>query len=336
MNVLVVKLSSMGDIIHTLPALTDARRALPGVRFDWVVEEGFAEIPAWHPAVDRVIPVAFRRWRRRPVRGLAGKEWRAARRAIQAADYDCVVDPQGLVKSAVVTRLARGRRCGFDRHSVREPLAALAYDERFEVSRSLHAIERTRRLFAGALAYPEPSLPAASGLSDVFPPRGDAPAQRIWFLHGTARDEKTWPENHWMELARQVTAAGYGIALPAGDAKEQARAQRIADACVALPGVHDVQVLPPASLGELARQLAAATAAVAVDTGLGHLAAALDVPAVSLYGPTNPALVGAYGARQSHLRAPAPHRMSDIPAAQVWSQLQPLLGPRVPALGMEH
>jgi heptosyltransferase-1 len=336
MKVLVVKMSSMGDIIHTLPALTDARRALSGVRFDWVAEEGFAEIPAWHPAVDRVIPVAFRRWRKRPLRSLAGNEWRAARRAIKAVDYDCVVDPQGLVKSAVVTRLARGNRCGYARHSAREGLAALAYDQRFDVSRSLHAIERTRRLFAHALAYPEPSLPAQAGLADTFPPSADTQSQRIWFLHGTARDEKTWPESHWMELARQVSAAGYGITLPAGDAKERARAQRIVDACRSLPGVHDVQVLPRATLGELARQLSAATAAVAVDTGLGHLAAALDVPAVSLYGPTNPALVGAYGARQSHLRAPASHDMSDIPAAQVWSQLQPLLGPRTPTLGTEY
>ena len=335
MHVLVVKLSSMGDIIHTLPALTDARRALPGVRFDWVVEEGFAEIPGWHPAVDKVIPVAFRRWRKRPVRGLAGKEWRAARSEIKAVDYDCVIDAQGLVKSAVVTRLARGRRCGYARHSAREGLAALAYDQPFDVSRSLHAIERIRRLFAHALAYPEPPLPAEAGLADTFASPADAESRRIWFLHGTARDEKTWPETHWMELARPVLAAGYGIALPAGDATERARAQRIADACRALPAARDVQVLPRTTLGDLARQLSAATAAVAVDTGLGHLAAALDVPTVSLYGPTNPALVGAYGARQSHLRAPAPHRMSDIPAAQVWSQLQPLLGPRVSAFGTE-
>lgn len=324
-RVLVVKMSSMGDIIHTLPALTDARDALPGVQFDWVVEEGFAEIPGWHPAVDRVIPVAFRRWRKHPLRELAGEEWRAARGAIRSGRYDYVIDAQGLLKSAVVTRLARGRRVGLDRGSVREAIAVLAYDERIAVPRALHAIARTRRLFARALDYPEATSPPDAALGGAFPAQPAGGTQGIWFLHGTARAEKTWPETHWRELARSVLAAGHGITLPAGSEEEGARARRIAADFRGLPGADAIRVLPRCSLAELAGQLSAATAAVAVDTGLGHLAAALDVPAVSLYGPTDPSLVGAYGARQCHLRAPAPGNMAEIPAAQVWSRLQPML-----------
>jgi len=319
-RVLVVKLSSLGDILHTLPALTDARRALPGVRFDWVIEEGFLQVPRWHPAVEQVIPVAFRRWRKRPQKELFGQEWRAARRAIGRQQYDCVIDAQGLIKSAIVTRLARGRRCGQDRRSAREGLAALAYDERFFVPRDLHAIERTRRLFAAALAYRLPAGEPEAGIDTRFP--GDAGAVRpgVWLLHGTAREEKTWPEAHWVSLAQRILRAGYGVVLAAGNEEEEARAQRIAHACRQNTGGGNVQLVPRASLDQLAAYLSTAVAAVAVDTGLGHLAAALNIPAVSLYGPTDPALVGTCGMKQSHLCAPGAD-MSGIASGVVWNEL---------------
>ena len=159
MHVLVVKMSSLGDVIHTLPALTDAAGSLPGIRFDWVVEEGFAEIPAWHSAVDAVIPVALRRWRQRPLRDFRGPEWRRARNRLRRPVYDAVIDAQGLLKSAFITRQVRAPRYGMDRKSVRERFACAVYDHKVPVPKTMHAVQRTRLLFARALGYPLPPGP---------------------------------------------------------------------------------------------------------------------------------------------------------------------------------
>lgn len=300
MKVLVVKMSSLGDVIHTLPALGDATAALPGISFDWVVEEAFAEIPCWHRAVDRVIPVAIRRWRKHPLRAFTGPEWRAVRSALRERPYDAVIDAQGLLKSALITRLVRAPRYGMDRASAREGLAALACDHRIHVPRELHAVERTRLLFALALSYSMPETMGDYGLQDTFADdreAGSTPAA-LMFFHGTARAEKLWPEDHWVTLAGLAGAAGYGVRLPWGNEEERQRARRIA------ARADNAEVLPRLSLRELGGVLRQADGAVAVDTGLGHLSAALDVPTVSLYGPTDTQLIGAYGRNQVHIESP--------------------------------
>jgi len=217
----VVKLSSLGDIIHTLPAVTDAAAAVPGVRFDWVVEEAFAEVPRWHPAVGRVIPVALRRWRRRPWRALRGAEWSRARAALGAQGYDKVIDAQGLLKSAIVARLARGARCGMDGASARERLAGAPRRHAVRVPRDMHAVDRLRLLFARALVYPRPAQEVDYGL----PRRGAAPGRRdasdLVFIHGSARGEKLWPQASWIDLAARAARAGYRVSLPWGDAVER-------------------------------------------------------------------------------------------------------------------
>lgn len=153
MRVLIVKTSSMGDVLHTLPSLTDAMQAIPGIRFDWVVEEGFAQIPTWHAAVDRVIPVAIRRWRKAWFSAPIKAERKAFRDALQAHHYDAIIDAQGLVKSAaLVTRLAHGIKHGMDWQSAREPLASLFYNRRHAIAKQQHAVERTRSCSQRALA----------------------------------------------------------------------------------------------------------------------------------------------------------------------------------------
>ena len=334
MRVLVVKMSSLGDVIHTLPALSDARQALPGIRFDWVVEEGFAEIPSWHPAVERVVPVAIRRWRRQPFSAATRREWGWARQALRAQSYDAVIDAQGLLKSALITRLVAAPRYGMDRATAREGLASFAYDYRVHVPRDQHAVERTRQLFSGALDYPRPAAPGDYGLGvgpagTTVAGGGELPPGLLFF-HGTARDDKLWPEDHWVALAGLAAAAGLPQYLPWGNTSERLRAERIA----ARSG--SARVLPKLSLSELATMLRRAPAAVAVDTGLGHLAAALDVPAVSLYGPTSTRLVGAYGRRQVHIQSPlagvgratAAALMAAISPEAVWQALQPALAGR--------
>lgn len=343
MRVLVVKLSSLGDVIHTLPALSDAAAALPGIRFDWVIEEGFAEIPRWHRAVDTVIPVALRRWRKRPLRDLRGPQARRAHRALRDQRYDAVIDAQGLIKSAFIARLVDAPRFGLDWHSARERLAASVYHHPIRVPRDLHAIERTRMLFARALGYSPPANPADYGVRvEMLSDAGDQHADLVFF-HGTARAEKLWPEEHWRELASLAVERGYTVYLPWGTTAEQQRAQRVAARANAGRASGAVQVLPTLTLSQLAGLLRRARGAVAVDTGLGHLCAALDVPTVSLYGPTSSRLIGTFGRHQVHLQssdgsAVAAAEMASLTPLQVWDALQPLLAgdaQRPPASGRE-
>lgn len=295
MRVLLIKTSSLGDVIHSLPALTDAAQAIPGIQFDWVVEENFAEIPRWHPAVDRVIPVALRRWRRSLWQTWRSGEWQAFKAAIAEREYDLVIDAQGLVKSALLTRYARGPVTGLDRASAREPLASRFYQRPQTVAWGQHAVERVRQLFAAALGYPLPQGIGHYGLNRAALAGQGASEPYLLFLHGTTWATKHWPERYWRELAEQCAASGQAVHLPWGSEAEKARAERIAD------GLAGVTVLPKLNLAGVAGELAGARACVAVDTGLGHLAAALDVPTVSLYGPTNPGWTGAYGGGQLHL-----------------------------------
>ncbi|WP_336333827.1 lipopolysaccharide heptosyltransferase I [Pseudomonas putida] len=293
MRVLIIKTSSLGDVIHTLPALTDAAHAIPGIRFDWVVEEGFAEIPSWHPAVDQVIPVAIRRWRKNLWQTIKSGEWKAFKQRVRERKYDLVIDAQGLVKSAWLTRYVKAPVAGLDRYSAREGWASRFYDRRLSVATGQHAVERVRQLFAMALAY---DLPEGIGNYGLDLERLQLPpaAPYVVFLHGTTWATKHWPEAYWRELAERMGRRKLEVRLPWGNPAEKARAERIAQ------GLNNCQVLPKLNLAGVARVLAAAKACVAVDTGLGHLAAALDVPTISLFGPTNPGLTGAYGRTQIH------------------------------------
>ncbi len=306
MRALLIKTSSLGDVIHTLPALTDAARAIPGIRFDWVVEEGFAEIPAWHPAVDRVIPVALRRWRKSMVEAWLSGEWRRLTRQLVESHYDTTIDAQGLIKSAALCRYATVPVHGLDRDSAREPLAARFYTDRHPVAKNRHAVARLRELFARSLGYPIPAddAPGDYGLNRarVLAGAGVAPdgEDRVVFLHGTTWATKHWPERYWRELAQRCAEAGISVRLPWGDDSECERAKRIAE------GTPLATVLPRLPLAGIAAELAAARACVAVDTGLGHLAAALDIPTISIFGSTHPGLTGAWGAQQTHLASDFP------------------------------
>lgn len=316
MRVLIVKTSSMGDVLHTLPALTDAQQAIPGIRFDWVVEEGFAQIPSWHAAVDRVIPVAIRRWRKAWFSAPVKAERKAFREAVQAEKYDTIIDAQGLVKSAaLVTRLARGIKHGMDWQSAREPLASLFYNQRHSVPKQQHAVERTRELFALSLGYSKPQSQGDYAIAQHFLNHLNADAgQYAVFLHATTRDDKHWPEANWRELIGLLAASGIRIKLPWGAPHEEARAKRLAD------GFDYVEVLPRMSLEEVAKVLAGAKFVVSVDTGLSHLTAALDRPNITLYGPTDPGLIGGYGMNQLECRS-ANKMLANLPASIVFDQL---------------
>ncbi|MGI9273839.1 MAG: lipopolysaccharide heptosyltransferase I [Endozoicomonas sp.] len=338
MRVLLIKTTSMGDVIHTLPALTDASAAIPGIQFDWVVEEGFAEIPSWHNAVNRVIPVAIRRWRKSLMRTLRNGEWygewygewRAFRKKLKSVQYDAVIDAQGLMKSALITRMACGPKFGLDKHSAREPFSARFYDHPQSVAWGQHAVERVRKLFAQSLGY---SLPEEQGRfllnGELFPANKAETEPYVVLIHGTTWPSKHWPEAYWCDLARKINADGFKVLLPWGSAREKKRAELIAGSTA------NAEVLTRLDLAGVAGVLVNASAAVAVDTGLGHLTAALETPAVSLYGPTSPDLVGAYGRSQIHLtldQCPAgdhpkiePEIFTPMTPEFVWGSLEPIL-----------
>jgi heptosyltransferase-1 len=287
-RILFVKTSSLGDVVHNCPAVSDAARNVPGAVIDWVVEESFAEIAALHASVRRVIPVAIRRWRGELLSAGTWSELGDFRRALRGERYDFVIDSQGLVKSALVTALARGPKHGFDRASAREPFAARFYDVRHAVSGALHAVERNRWLAAEALGYtPAGACDYGLRVTDDAPVPVRTPYALL--LTMTSREDKLWPEEHWRSLGAALESRGLHCLLPWGSEEERRRCGRIATA------LHGAVVPRRMTLTELARLARKAHFVVGVDTGLAHLAAALDVPTIGLYCGSDPALTGLYG-----------------------------------------
>ncbi len=290
-RLLIVKTSSLGDVIHNLPLIADLHARVPGLEIDWVVEENFADIPALHPGVAEVIPVAVRRWRKRLFSRATRAEISAFRKALAGHHYDWILDTQGLVKSAVISAGAKGARHGQDRNSAREPLASLFYRHRHAVARGRHAVTRNRQLAAQALGYTLDDAPPDYGIPRAKDRYPGLPQQYVVGLHGTSRDSKLWPVAQWIALGNTLAGRDFPLILPWGNEAERLRAEQIA---VAVP--HAV-VLPRLRLADIATVLSGAKAAVGVDTGLIHLAVALDVPTVAIYTDTDPALTGVLGGR---------------------------------------
>ena len=285
-DILFIKTSSLGDVIHHMPALTEARTRRPDARFAWLVEEAFVPLVRLHPAVDEVIAVAWRRWRWSLVAPGTLAEIAASLRVIRAHHYDDIVDSQGLLRSAIIGRVARGRRHGYDARSIREPLASAFYDVRHRVSRELHAVERNRILTGLALGY-QPEGAPDFGL-DRAKLAGAGPRYAV-LLHATARTDKEWPEANWIALGNALTKNGIELVLPWGTQSERARSERIA---TALPRARVPERTP---LDAVARLIAGAELIIGVDTGLLHLAAALGVPLVAIFAGSKPSLTGPVG-----------------------------------------
>jgi len=261
------------------------------------VEEAFREIPTWHPAVAGVIPVAIRRWRKHPWQMWKNKEWQQCKQAIRQQKYDYVIDAQGLFKSAILTAQAQGIRCGLDGHSAREPIASWFYHKKITVSKAQHAVMRTRLLFASLLSYELPTAEPDYGIQPSFQVKKQP---HVIFLHGTTWRTKHWYDENWVDLAKLVVNRGYQVQIPWGNETEKQRATMIADSH------ENIHIIDKGNLQQLGYALAQAKAVVGVDTGLAHLAAALDIPSVTLYGATKAGLTGTMGKQQIHLNAQFP------------------------------
>ncbi|WP_028535052.1 lipopolysaccharide heptosyltransferase I [Paludibacterium yongneupense] len=291
MNVLIVRTSSMGDLIHTLPAVTELKTHYPNIQLSWLAEENFADIPRLHPAIASVLVFPWRRWRKSLLSTRNWSEMRALRASLTGTDWDLVIDAQGLLKSAIPARLSHAPLAGYDWHSAREPIASLFYNRRCRIDRALPAVERNRRLFGKVFGYEVSGLPCfgiAAGARPEWAPSGPYTV----FLHATSRASKLWPETHWIELGHRLSQDGE-LCLPWGNEDERERAQRLA---AALPRAI---VTPRMSLCQAAGLLGHARAVVGVDTGLTHLANALDVPLAAIYTDTDPELTGVVETRRA-------------------------------------
>lgn len=291
-NILLIKTSSLGDVLHNLPVVTDIRRHFPDARIDWVVEENFAALPALHPEVHEVITVALRRWRKSW--RTSATEVRAVCRDLRTRRYDIALDTQGLLKSALIARCTQTTRCGLAWDSAREPLASLFYNRLFSVARNQHAVERNRQLAGQALGYRPEGAPDY-GIRPTALPRPGWLTQEAYavLLHATSRDDKLWSEANWILLGSYLHGKNIRCLLPWGSESERVRSLRLAAA------IPDALVPPRLNLDEAAALLGGAQVVIGVDTGLAHLAAALDIPTIGIYTATDPGLTGLYAGQRA-------------------------------------
>lgn len=290
MKILLVKLSSLGDVVHTLPVVQDIRQALPDAQIDWVVEQGFAPLLAHAAGLRRVIPCDMRRWRKSFWTAVTRREWQAFKARLRDEAYDAVIDLQGLTKSAVIARLARladgGRRYALanqtDGSGYEAPTRWVA-DTAIPIEPHTHAVQRGRLLCAAALGYTVQGAPDF-GLRVDGAAAGRDGRPVVAFVHGTSRVDKTWPVDHWVALGRRLIAAGFDIGLPHGNDAELLTSQTLADALN-----HDrldtlnAVVWPRLSLDAMTEALVRCAGVIGVDSGLSHIAVALDLPHVQLY-----------------------------------------------------
>lgn len=288
MNILIVKLSSLGDVVHTMPAVQDIRRALPQAHIDWVVEKGFAPLVQRCAGVRRVIPCELRRWRKAPFAAATRAQWKTFKAELQAEAYDAVIDLQGLTKSALVAWLAR-LAPGGQRYALANRTEGSGYeiptrwvaDVAVPIEAHVHAVRRSRLLCARALAY---ALP----VQEVYGLYPQAASERVAvgmiavrpvvaLVHGTSRADKQWPESHWVALAQRLDEAGYDVALLHGSDEEERRSHAMAQR------MSHAVVWPRLPLDALTDALAACAGVIGVDSGLSHIAVALDLPHVQLY-----------------------------------------------------
>jgi len=285
-SILVIRPSSLGDVVHALAIVADIRTHRPELAIDWVAEEAYAPLVTMERGIRRAIPIGLRRWRHHLASRATWREWSAFRRELRHERYLAILDLQEQVKGALIAAFARGRRHGPDRASIREPIATLVHDDHYAIDPAQHLIDRCRKLAAAALDYPVEG-PPRYGITPPPAAAGAIPDRRyVVLVHATSRDDKRWPDSHWRELVQWFGESGYAVLLPWGTDDEQGRSRDLAGASAA------ATVPPRQSLVAIASLLSRAELVIGVDTGLVHLAAALGTPTVALFTATDPRLAG--------------------------------------------
>jgi heptosyltransferase-1 len=287
MRILIIKTTSLGDVVHNLPVIADIIQQQPNAQIDWLVEENFAEIPAMHPNVNNVIKVAIRRWRKSLFSKNTWYEFAKFKHHLQSKQYDVVIDTQGLLKSGLLTYLINSQnKCGYDKNSARESMVCWFYDHKYAISYQQHAVTRNRTLAALSLGYTPPDNPPDYGIKAPINSFHNLTKPYIIALHGTSRDSKLWLTEHWVNLGKQLEEQGISLVLPWASETEHQRALFIANT------LQHAVVLPKLNITALAEIISKSEAAIGVDTGLSHLAAGLNKHVVAIYTDTNPELTG--------------------------------------------
>jgi heptosyltransferase I len=285
-KILIVKLSSLGDVVHTMPAVQDIRRALPGAQIDWVVEQPFAPLVRRCEGVQEVIGSGLRRWRKSPLGAHTRSGWRTFAAELRSRAYDAVIDLQGLTKSALVARAARLTKDG-KRYALANRTEGAGWeaptrwvaDVAIPITPRVHAVTRSRELCAQALDYTVPDELRFGLRAEHREPTSGAGARPcVALVHGTSRADKCWPQTHWIELGRRLAAGGFGVGLPHGSDAEFESARRLAQAIGP-----SAEVWPRFDLDSLVDRMAGCAGAIGVDSGLSHIAVALDLPHVQIY-----------------------------------------------------
>jgi len=281
LRVLVVKLSSLGDVVHTLPAAMDIQANLPTAQIDWVVEPSFAPIVKACAAVHRVIACDLRHWRKNIWSQATRLAWRAFLAELHQERYDAIIDLQGLTKSALVSWLARTSHKG-KRYAMANATDGSAYerptrwvaDMAIDLEQHIHALTRGRVVCASALKYEVPPT-LRYGLNAGQSIHNDK--KTVVFVHGTSRADKEWPLANWHELGLRLSNAGYQIVLPHGNEEERLRSVAMVEM------IPNALVWPRMSIDNLMQAMAPTAGVIGVDSGLSHIAVALNLPHVQIY-----------------------------------------------------
>ncbi len=298
-RILIIKTSSLGDVVHMLPAVHDAAQQRKDLTIDWLVEENFQEVPSWSAYINDVIPVAIRRWRQSLFSSKTRQEIRLLKQRLQSTEYDMVVDTQGLLKSAILTRWVKAKQgiWGYDKSSIREPLASYFYQHRAKVSRKIHAIERNRQLLAQALDYSLDNMSLNYGveMEQFSNVPENLPKSYIVALHGTSKIDKEWSIDAWQQLIEAMSVINVYVLFPWGNQREKERVEFLTKQS------SNAIMLAKSSLSELAAIISKAQAVIGMDTGLMHIAAALNKQGLGLYPVTEPFLTGVLTAGNTNL-----------------------------------
>lgn len=289
-TILLIKTSSLGDIVHSFPAISDA--VAHGFIVDWCVDAAFADVARLHPGVRMVYPIHLRALKKqksfRNLTMLYGEL-----KHLKQQSYDFILDAQGLLKSAFISLWPKGERHGFTKNSVREPIASFFYQKKHAISTNQHAIFRTKALFSATLGTKSPQERCFYGLSKPLKRPLEKPY--IILLHGTTWKTKSWPTAHWIDLARQLLEKDKQLVTIWGNPLEKKVAETIQ------ASVPQLIILPRQSIIKLTHWLAHAEYVIGCDTGLMHLATAFNTPTISLYGASCPKKTGTLGLNTTHL-----------------------------------
>jgi heptosyltransferase-1 len=296
-KILLVKLSSLGDVLHNLPIVWDIRARLPHAQIDWVVEEAYVHLltPLLSRddfrGIDRIIPFGLRRWKKEVLSPKSWREFFAFKSQLQEVSYDCVIETQGLLKSALVCALAKkapdavvAGLANATEFSGYEPLARTFYSQSVQVPFHCHAVDRSRYVTCSALDLPlinrveKAQFYPASFMESIVAPKVDGlDKPYVLFFHSTARAAKRWANDNWISLGKKLSELGYQVVLPWGNLAEKNISNELASQ---IPG----SLVPDAFSIEAAFSVIAnAALVIGVDTGLTHLAAVLNKPTIEIY-----------------------------------------------------